>query len=458
MKLMTTEEQASSYDEGTICAGFLHPGDVRGEMAASLFVSGKEIPQLVGLAVRQSGPRLAAARNRIVREFLQSTRFEWLLFIDSDMFWKVDDLRKLINTADAVERPVVGGLCFADQNGQLFPTIYMLDKNTGSYHVALDYPQDKAFPVDGTGAAFIMIHRRVLERVGAAYTEPTPWFADTIVNGEERGEDLTFCQRVRELGYPIYIDARVKVGHVKQRYLTEDEWLRQRELQRFLIVGTGRSGTGFMSRFFSYLHTPCGHEETFNPKRIGQAGGKNPPWSPHRGEASWMAVPFMDQWEVPTAHIVRNPLEVIRSMVGIKWLDKSGLHGDYEQIALQVMEQIGIDEIKDWEETDDRDELIHRACVFLACWTQLIANHGHPWWRVEDVRDDEDVAAEVYAHLTGNEMDRSKVRASLQKIANEGPVNSRPRQEDITWDDLPPSILELAEHYGYETDTGNAGE
>jgi hypothetical protein len=452
---LVNQQVGAEYDPGTVCAAYIHPGEVRGEFAASLFVSAKEIPELMGLAVRQSGPRVAAARNRIVREFLL-TKFEWLLFIDSDMDWTPQHVRYLLETADAAERPVVGGLCFADQMGQLFPTIYQLDEE-GSYHVALDYPMDKAFPVDGTGAAFILIHRRVLERLEQKHSEPTPWFADSIVNGEERGEDLTFCQRVRDLGYPIYLDARAKIGHTKQRRLTEEEWINQKEHQRYIITGTGRSGTGYMSRLLSYMHMPCGHEETFNPMAIAKANGA-PPWSPFRGDASWLAGPFLaDLQGVPVAHVVRNPLNVIRSMVGIGWLARDGVHGPYEEFAVAVMQLHGITEVDEWESLAGVDadvrraKLIHRCSVFVAFWTEMIARDGNPWWRLEDVIADLQVAKEVIEHVSGMSMDTSRVQKAWSKVNSEGKYNTRTRDESITWADLPEAIGELAEHYGYET-------
>ena len=35
------------------------------------------------------------------------------------------------------------------------------------------------------------------------------------------GEDLSFCWRARELGYKIYLDADIKLGHVGHLIVTE---------------------------------------------------------------------------------------------------------------------------------------------------------------------------------------------------------------------------------------------
>lgn len=42
-----------------------------------------------------------------------------------------------------------------------------------------------------------------------------PWFQETEQDGQPCAEDQTFCLRAGELGYPIYVDPRVKTGHRK---------------------------------------------------------------------------------------------------------------------------------------------------------------------------------------------------------------------------------------------------
>jgi hypothetical protein len=79
-----------------------------------------------------------------------------------------------------------------------------------------------------------------------------------------------------------------------------------------LIVGCGRSGTGFLADGISQAGTQCGHEQTFNVYGINRASNQ-------KYESSWYAVPFMDQisTQCRILHVVRHPLKVINSFYRI---------------------------------------------------------------------------------------------------------------------------------------------
>jgi hypothetical protein len=78
----------------------------------------------------------------------------------------------------------------------------------------------------------------------------------------------------------------------------------------FIIVGTGRCGTGYMSRLVTSAGKSCGHESIFNPEFKGSL------YKTYlAGDSSWLAVPYLHLVADTTKiiHIVRNPLNVFRS-------------------------------------------------------------------------------------------------------------------------------------------------
>ena len=412
-------------------------GNVRHEFTGSMWNTARAFPEIIDQRSRQSGPRVAATRNNLVREFLL-TDAAWFLGIDTDQYWHPDDLKRLIDAADPVKRPVIGGLVFADQGGQLFPTLYK-EGDESNFHVALAYPRDSIVEVDGTGAAFLMVHRRVIERMAQKYPEPHPWFQETVVNGVDRGEDLTFCTRVRELGYKIYVHTGVKVGHVKTRYLTEKEYDLSNEQQHFLITGTGRSGTGYAAQLLSRCLIPVGHEAVFNPKNI--AAG-NTGWGDYRGEASWLAAPSLPL-NVPTVQLVRNPLETLRSLVGIGFFGRTNPgHKDYEDYAFEALGSTN------FQPTDDRQEIIDRCVDFMYEWSAMIEAADVQRFRVEDLTDI-NVLNDMILLLIGKRMDKAKIDEAIKDVATD--VNTRRRDETITWEDGGGRLIELAERWGYAT-------
>jgi hypothetical protein len=196
---------------------------------------------------------IPANRNKVVRGFLEKTRGEWLLFIDTDMGFAADTLDRLIASADPVKRPVMGGLCFAgvrDKAGssasplyaerfKVVPTVYeYLD--TGDeigFRPIPDYPRDQVMQVAGTGAACLLIHRSALEAIRALSGDC--WFDPithpTALKGGPRtfSEDLSFCVRLASCGIPVHVDTSVKTTHEKgMAFLDEGAFDQQLALAR----------------------------------------------------------------------------------------------------------------------------------------------------------------------------------------------------------------------------------
>src|SRR5262245_50379759 len=62
-------------------------------------------------AVYSDSGGLIQARNTLVKDFIEKQIGDWLFWIDTDMGFLPDALEELIEYADPVERPIVGGLC-----------------------------------------------------------------------------------------------------------------------------------------------------------------------------------------------------------------------------------------------------------------------------------------------------------------------------------------------------------
>ena len=165
------------------------------------------------------------ARNIIVREFLKlDPGFKYLLMFD-------DDMRIPRGTVEALtfpDLPIVGGLCTL-KHYPYSPVAYMVEEREATVVPGQEFygevpvnlrlivnieRNSGIVPVDVTGAACICIRRDVLEAI-----EP-PWF---LIEG--MGEDVYFCRKAKEAGFPIHINTGVCPGHIAPRYATFDHWL-----------------------------------------------------------------------------------------------------------------------------------------------------------------------------------------------------------------------------------------
>jgi hypothetical protein len=214
--------------DGKVCIAYLHPGQVSAYFLESLLATtlydSRTSRHITGLIQEWSSANVSAARNELVRRFLEKTA-EWLLFIDSDMQFDHTAVERLLESADTQERPVVGGLCFGSSQGKLFPTIYQMTKVEERLTTMRmnDYDQDSMVDCAATGAAFLLINRGVLEAMQERnFNTAFPWFQETELFGKPSGEDITFCLRAGQIGAPIYVNTKVKIGHHKSHLLTEE--------------------------------------------------------------------------------------------------------------------------------------------------------------------------------------------------------------------------------------------
>lgn len=202
------------------------------------------------IAYRCSTDGLVEARNKAVKDFLADKKADWLFWIDTDMGFPADAVDRLMEAADPIERPIVGGLCFGQREQysdglggwrcQAVPTVYdWID--TGDqmgFAVRWQYPLDTLVRAGGTGSACILIHRSVFEKIEERYGRV--WYdrVPNVTTGQTLSEDLALCLRAGTLNIPVYVHTGVKTTHAKQLWLSEEDYWRQ------VAMDAQQSGSG----------------------------------------------------------------------------------------------------------------------------------------------------------------------------------------------------------------------
>jgi GT2 family glycosyltransferase len=237
---------------GSLVVAYLHPGDVAHSFHRSMRGlwqhDATHNRRLVGFVEQECGAgRITEGRNDAVAKFLR-TEGEWLAFVDSDMGFDPDAFDRLIDAADPVDRPIVGGLAFGQRKVALgpagstrvqqFPTIFRWVQGpqlAGTVPI-YNYPPDTLVECDATGGAFFIVHRSVLEHLAAEHAKPRQWFDEMRIDEQIFGEDLTFFHRCRQLGYPIHVHTGVQTSHRKAVYLTEETQPRQESIPNIVVI------------------------------------------------------------------------------------------------------------------------------------------------------------------------------------------------------------------------------
>lgn len=217
--------------KGTVCVAWLDPGQVASEFAQSMADLCRVRDDIIAGRINvRSGGGITRGRNRVVHQFLEGCTDDWLLFIDADMTFTVDDFNLIAHHAHERKAPVVGGLCFG-QDGyfagpfpQLVPTLFARNSD-GGYVAMHDYPEGMV-EVDATGCAFLLIHRSVLIQIRKRQQlGKWSWFGEypELSIDSWVSEDVTFCERVKQAGFPIWVHTGAKIGHVKGMNYVLDE-------------------------------------------------------------------------------------------------------------------------------------------------------------------------------------------------------------------------------------------
>lgn len=174
---------------------------------------------------------LPALRNQLVgscpqTEYISHLPFGFdnvkpkkVLFLDSDMAWNHEDVIKMLDS----EEPVITGW-YVRSDGM---PVVMRQKEgmaEGFHEIITKEEIEKhegLMEVTSAGLGLFVTTYEVMEKIGY------PWFKFSDLDGFEdgeyfpvcSGEDVWFCKRIREEGFKVMMDPKIKAGHEKPQVL-----------------------------------------------------------------------------------------------------------------------------------------------------------------------------------------------------------------------------------------------
>lgn len=162
------------------------------------------------------------------RDYLQQLACEYgadkVLFIDSDITFSPEDITMMLDTG----KLIIGGLYVSRTPPLRYHAYEMIDPENkedkyGVFKV-INKIAHEPFICDAVGAGFLMIDRYVINQMRdpvfvAKYGWPFNLWQRP--NGNQIGEDMSFCLRARELGHQIWCDPRVNLGHIGIKKYTQ---------------------------------------------------------------------------------------------------------------------------------------------------------------------------------------------------------------------------------------------
>ena len=141
-------------------------------------------------------------RNAIVQDFLQRKDFDYLMMMDGDNVPTVN----ILNLVD-FQKDIIGPLGFSYQQNKCMPMVLKRNKE-GIYHALQFKGNEGLVEVDAIGSGCIIISRKVLEKL--RYPFRNEYDRDGV---KKLGNDISFCQRAKELGFRAYCHLDYVASH-----------------------------------------------------------------------------------------------------------------------------------------------------------------------------------------------------------------------------------------------------
>lgn len=142
------------------------------------------------------------ARNQLCQLVLDEG-YSHLWFMDDDHAFPPEILTKLL----AHDVPLVTPVCLT-RTYPFNPVQYVAGENGKTLPIPLSQvATDGLIEVQAAGCAGMLIHRDVIANI--VHHNVTRWFEYS-----DRSEDVIFCEKARDAGFPIYTDLSVRLGHI----------------------------------------------------------------------------------------------------------------------------------------------------------------------------------------------------------------------------------------------------
>ena len=158
------------------------------------------------------GPDLNFNRNMVWKRAIEYQKVEpsHLLMVDSDIVFTAEDVAKIEHRLNSGLDAVTG--IYPVGQPPYPPCIF--ERIEGDYK--LTTPKEGLNQIGACGAGFMGINKNVILNM---VKDPF----DNIKEGDIfHGEDITFCHHLRELGYKLWSDSEIKLGHVRTNTIYAD--------------------------------------------------------------------------------------------------------------------------------------------------------------------------------------------------------------------------------------------
>lgn len=196
--------------------------DIKASVFESLWALGSCPNPKVTVHVMDGDALISRSRSRAATKFLKDTKDDLLMFIDDDVVISTIDATKLMWEAWQLKLPVLGAAYVTKSKEN--PGFAIRPLNTEVMKFGTD---GEIYEVRSVSTGCMIIRREVLEKFVKDKVAPFcvhgsigyyPFFQHEkmVIDGiwEDISEDWYFCEKAKWLGYKVWCDTTIKLGHI----------------------------------------------------------------------------------------------------------------------------------------------------------------------------------------------------------------------------------------------------
>lgn len=160
--------------------------------------------------------------RNICFKFAQENKADYLLFVDSDINLKTN-AERAIDSMMSLGKDVVVGIYYTRLWPHM-PTVYTIKDNQKLQPITKILPIP--FQVEISGCGFMLISKKVLDSFSDDFISKEGQPFDFIQKkGEPFREDISFCIRLKKLGFEIWADPTIEIDHLAKVPITSKDWV-----------------------------------------------------------------------------------------------------------------------------------------------------------------------------------------------------------------------------------------
>ena len=220
----------------SVAVGYVHPHTVTEAWANSLAKACLHRPNQIISLIASQNPRHESARNATIQKFIEGVTdgnetygAEWLMWIDTDQVFAQDAIEQLRETAHEYKAQAVGGVTWIYKRDTKAVTSNGFLWQGNNFEVIDDYRTGGIYEIQGTGSAFVLLHRDMFahkDKYWHISYEKHP------ATGQYMGHDLAFFyDTVVDGPHKLIWNTSVQAGHVKHFVLDEAAFRNYRATQ-----------------------------------------------------------------------------------------------------------------------------------------------------------------------------------------------------------------------------------